>query len=87
MGVASRVADYAQIPALHEGRGMVAGRRVNVRIGNQFPARAAKAACVKSSHRAEGLSIDGAGVQPANRRPCAAEKARLWIERKALLVD
>jgi len=30
MGVASRVADYAQKPALHEGRGMVAGRGVNV---------------------------------------------------------
>jgi hypothetical protein len=30
MGVASRVADYAQIPALHEGRGMVAGRVINV---------------------------------------------------------
>jgi hypothetical protein len=26
MGVASRVADYAQKPALHEGRGMVAGQ-------------------------------------------------------------
>jgi hypothetical protein len=36
MGVASRVADYAQIPALHEGRGMVAGRRVNVRPVYRF---------------------------------------------------
>ena len=50
MGVAGRVADYAQIPALHEGRGMVAGRRINVQMGNQFPARAGTAACVKSSH-------------------------------------
>jgi hypothetical protein len=37
MGVASRVADYAQIPALHEGRGMVAGRKINVQIRDQFP--------------------------------------------------
>jgi hypothetical protein len=50
MGVASRVADYAQIPALHEGRGMVAGRKINVQIRDQFPARGGKAACVKSSH-------------------------------------
>jgi hypothetical protein len=50
MGVASRVADYAQIPALHEGRGMVAGRKINVQIRDQFHARGGKAACVKSSH-------------------------------------
>ena len=37
MGVASRVADYAQIPALHEGRGMVAGRRFNVPVGVAVP--------------------------------------------------
>jgi hypothetical protein len=37
MGVASRVADYAQIPALHEGRGMVAGREVNVQPAERFP--------------------------------------------------
>ena len=37
MGVASRVADYAQKPALHEGRGMMAGRLVNVPAGNRFP--------------------------------------------------
>jgi hypothetical protein len=37
MGVADRVADYAQKPALHEGRGMVAGRKVNVRIGDLVP--------------------------------------------------
>jgi hypothetical protein len=37
MGVASRVADYAQKPALHEGRGMVAGRKINVRTAHRFP--------------------------------------------------
>src|SRR5215217_4675053 len=37
MGVASRVADYAHIPALHEGRGMVAGRKVNVSPAHWFP--------------------------------------------------
>ena len=37
MGVASRVADYAQIPALHEGRGMVAGRKFNVPAGVAVP--------------------------------------------------
>jgi hypothetical protein len=36
MGVASRVADYAQKPALHEGRGMVAGRDINVRPRKGF---------------------------------------------------
>jgi hypothetical protein len=54
MGVASRVADYAQIPALHEGRGMVAGRKINAQIRDQFPARGRKAACVKSSQRRRG---------------------------------
>ena len=39
MGVASRVADYAQKPALHEGRGMVAGRVVNVRCRQSVPLR------------------------------------------------
>jgi hypothetical protein len=42
MGVASRVADYAQIPALHEGRGMVAGPRFNVPARRRFPAAATK---------------------------------------------
>jgi hypothetical protein len=41
MGVASRVADYAQKPALHEGRGMVAGREVNVPPGIGFPGESA----------------------------------------------
>jgi len=37
MGVASRVADYAQKPALHEGRGMMAGRFINVPAGKSVP--------------------------------------------------
>jgi hypothetical protein len=63
VGVASRVADYAHIPALHEGRGMVAGRGINVPIRHQFHARGRKAACVKSSH-------------PRRRGPPAANRTR-----------
>jgi len=37
MGVADRVADYAQKPALHEGRGMVAGHDVNVPSPKSVP--------------------------------------------------
>lgn len=36
MGVAGRVADYAQKPAMHEGRGMVAGRHTNVLVLRRF---------------------------------------------------
>jgi hypothetical protein len=44
MGVASRVADYAQKPALHEGRGMMAGRDTNVTAGQSVPCIFAQAA-------------------------------------------
>jgi len=57
MGVASRVADYAQKPALHEGRGMVAGRHINVRPGLGFP-------CQTENRPA------GGGAVPV-QRPCA----------------
>jgi hypothetical protein len=66
MGVAGRVADYAQIPALHEGRGMVAGRMINVRITNQFRDPGRKAACVKSSH------LRGAAPHTRPRWQCRA---------------
>jgi hypothetical protein len=35
---AASIADCAQIPALHEGRGMVAGLQTNVRRAYRFPA-------------------------------------------------
>jgi hypothetical protein len=44
MGVAGRVADYAQKPALHEGRGMMAGRDTNVTAGQSVPCIFAQAA-------------------------------------------
>src|SRR5262245_11298825 len=36
-GRSQPVADYAQKPALQEGRGMVAGRSFNVRASHRFP--------------------------------------------------
>jgi hypothetical protein len=63
MGVASRVADYAQIPALHEGRGMVAGRKINVRPADGVPALGGKShVCKVVAVALRGARVSGNGL-------------------------
>jgi len=49
LGVVSRVADYAQKPALHEGRGMI-GRSRRQRTSRQSVPLKFAAACGKPTH-------------------------------------
>src|SRR5262249_53511907 len=71
MGVASRVADYAQKPALHEGRGMVAGHSFNVpaRAGVPIRAQISRAGPIRAQ---AGGSRDRPGECPSRRPGQAA---------------
>lgn len=68
MGVAGS-ADYAQKPALHEGRGMVAGLSINVRKPARFPSDGEenRPAGRGSPYGRPGLRGDAAPLDPAHR--------------------